>query len=650
MRFRSEIQLRTSVVLLLAGTLLATLVIVGSGILGFMVKHISDQNQLHISRTATEMTERIEAFLSEIESRVVLVSQLYPHLPAHKISEMLESARQPNLEAIYSINSRGKLAAASVANISEARRQELYGIDLSAYRAFFGLSTDHQNLRWSDKHTSAVTGVVTVGLAVPIEATDGIIIAELPLDTLLKISNISRVANSLDYWIIDSRGEVVADTHPTELGETNLYNLPVVQAGFSGEPLPRTMSFGGTIYHVSAAYSDALGWLVVSRIPARLENPRLREVVMVVLITAFGSILVGLILVPLWAQGIVRPIREAARRAHQIASGTTMQGWPRGRIRELNQLSSDLQVMSDAIALREEELRLLNEDLENRVDLRTKELTRSNQKLEVALATVERTRDELIQSEKLAALGRLVAGVAHELNTPLGNGRIAVSALALRLEKFEKSLTQGLLRSELDSFVKAVATSTSIADKNLLRASELVRSFKDVAADRASSRRRIFVLKEIVDEVLLTLTPVLKPLPIRVETEIPDNLSFDSYPGDLGQVLTNLIVNSATHGFRKKGGTISISAEKSEANHVFIRVRDDGAGMSKAVMKQVFDPFFTTAIGRGGTGLGLFVTFNSVTNVLGGTITIDSQAGEGTLFTIWIPLVAPFGKAVKEPF
>jgi len=233
-----------------------------------------------------------------------------------------------------------------------------------------------------------------------------------------------------------------------------------------------------------------------------------------------------------------------------------------------------------------------------------------------------------------------VAGIAHELNTPLGNGRMAVSALALKLVHFEKRLDEGLLRSELTGFLKAVGKSTEIAEKNLLHASELIGSFKEVAADRAASRRRKFDLQEIVDEVLLTLTPMLKQLPIEVKVELPENLSFDSYPGELGQVLTNLIVNAATHAFQEQSGIITISATKAEPGHAVILVQDDGAGMPKSVVKRAFDPFFTTTMGQGGTGLGLFITFNSVTNVLGGTISLTSQLGEGSLFTIRVPLTA----------
>ncbi len=156
----------------------------------------------------------------------------------------------------------------------------------------------------------------------------------------------------------------------------------------------------------------------------------------IVLAGFVGSALVGLLLAPLWAQGIVRPLQGVATRANQIARGERPTVWPTGSIAELNRLSSDLETMADAIAGREEELRRLNEELEDRVAHRTGELNRSNQDLSAALEIVKKAKDELIQSERLAALGRLVSGVAHELNTPLGNGRMAITGLGDRLACF----------------------------------------------------------------------------------------------------------------------------------------------------------------------------------------------------------------------
>ena len=641
MILRSGLSLRASVTLLLLGTVLVTLAIVGSGILLATLARIEQESQKHVTQAAAEMLERVEASLEDVEARVSLAGTASKNLPVEALTRVLAQARRPTLHAIYVIDARGKLVAASVAGSSAARVSELTGIDLSKY-PFFTAAMESGIAKWSDKHISAVTGEVTLGLAVPIQGGAGVVIAELPQSTLLKISQVVQGAGDLDYWIVDSKGEVVVDTNPAQGEKVNVYSMPIVFAGLRGEPLPQTLTFGGRRYQASASYSDSLGWLVVSRTPAGLENRRVRETVGIVFITLVGSVLVGLLLAPLWAQGIVAPLRAVAGRAHDIANGAMPAIWPRGRITELNRLSDDLATMAGAIQRREEELRRINEELEDRVEQRTMDLARSNEELNVALTTIEQAKDELIQSEKLAALGRLVAGVAHELNTPLGNGRMAITTLADKQVRFEKSLAEGLRRSELDAFIQGVQTSTDIAERNLVRASRLIASFKQVAADRTASRRRKFRLLEVVDEVVLTVSPSMKHRAIRTRVAIPDDIQLDSYPGELGQVLTNLIENCVTHAFvGRDKGSIEIAAGVTLQGQVTITLRDDGVGMEPEVARRAFDPFFTTSLGSGGTGLGLFIAHNAVTNVLGGSISLRSQPGEGARFDLRLPLVAP---------
>jgi len=642
MNFLPELRLRNSVILLIVATTFVTLAIVGSGILAVMVPRITQDNQALVERAAADMAARAEIFLADVEARVSRAGKLFSDGHVLRLSQSLDLVRGKTLEAIYILDRDGRLVAASLAGSRPEISRELIGNDLSTYPLFLD-ARDGGGPLWSDKHLSAVTGEVTLGLAVPLnDGERGVIVAELTLNQLLEFSRIAKGDGGLDHWIVDRRGEVVADTAGSSGERVNLYRLPIVAAGFQGTTLPETMDFGGHDYQVSAARSQSLGWLFVSRIPAGLENARLRETVTIVVVIFIGAVLIGLLLAPLWAQGIVRPLRAVARRAHQIAGGELPDAWPRGRIAEFNQLSSDLSVMADAIRRRETELRSLNEELEDRVAHRTEDLMKSNLDLSEALAAVEQARDDLIQAEKLAALGRLVAGVAHEMNTPLGNGRIAITTLMEKLTRFERGVAEGLRRSELESFVDGVRTSTEIAERNLLRASRLISSFKQVAADRTSSRRRRFQLLEVVDEVVLTLSPSMKRLPIEVRVAVPEDIRLDSYPGELGQALTNMIENCLIHGFAgRERGTIDITAEQLGVDQVLLKLSDDGVGMSPEVARRAFDPFFTTGLGQGGTGLGLFITHNSVTNVLGGTISLESQPDAGVRFELLLPLKAP---------
>lgn len=283
----------------------------------------------------------------------------------------------------------------------------------------------------------------------------------------------------------------------------------------------------------------------------------------------------------------------------------------------------------------EEDLQRLAETLENRVAERTGELESAN-------ASLSRAMEQLVQREKLASLGSLVAGVAHELNTPIGNALTVSTALSDIHREFATELANGTMRrSTLDRFVSENTEATALIERNLQRAATLISHFKQVAVDQASTRRRSFDLATLVDDVLSTLSPRLKRSPHRVELDIPAGLVMESYPGPLEQVLTNLIENSLIHAFAPgQAGVIRLSAEAADGR-IRLRYGDDGQGIPAAVQHRVFDPFFTTRLGQGGSGLGLYLVYNLVHGRLGGTIHLQEGNGPGACFIVEMPAVAP---------
>jgi PAS domain S-box-containing protein len=256
---------------------------------------------------------------------------------------------------------------------------------------------------------------------------------------------------------------------------------------------------------------------------------------------------------------------------------------------------------------------------------------------------LEQTQDELVRSEKLAALGSMVAGVAHELNTPIGNSLMVASHLVETSKKMKESLKSGLKKSMLDEFLGDTDTAGDVLVRNLSKAAELVSSFKQVAVDQTSSQRRSFNLAEMVAEVVTSLGPTIKKTPYIVEQSISTNILMESFPGPLGQVVTNLINNGIIHGFDGlKTGRIRIEAEKpAEGEPVILKISDDGKGIPASVLPRIFDPFFTTKLGQGGSGLGLNIVHNIVFGILGGRISAESTPGEGSCFTLALPLSAP---------
>ncbi|MDQ2106159.1 sensor histidine kinase [Azospirillum isscasi] len=275
-----------------------------------------------------------------------------------------------------------------------------------------------------------------------------------------------------------------------------------------------------------------------------------------------------------------------------------------------------------------------------------KALVAAKEEAERALHDLQQTQKSLVQAEKLASLGALVAGVAHEINTPVGIGVTASSYLAEQARQFKAGVANGnLRRRDLEEFVDRIEEGADMILGNLERACTLVQSFKQVAVDQTSEARRPFDLRGYLDGVLGSLTPQLKRTGHRVTLDCPDGLVMDSYPGALSQVVSNLVINALLHAFRPDlPGTMAITVRAdgppAEASAVVLDFADDGRGIPPEHIERIFEPFFTTRRAEGGSGLGLHIVYNIVTGTLGGRIAVASQPGAGCRFTIHLPLAA----------
>lgn len=271
------------------------------------------------------------------------------------------------------------------------------------------------------------------------------------------------------------------------------------------------------------------------------------------------------------------------------------------------------------------------------------ELRTAKEKAENALLELKTAQRNLIDSERLAALGGLVAGVAHEVNNPVGISLTVASSFARRAEIFEAELKSDrpLRRTRLEDFVNASQDAARQLVANLHRAGELIQSFKQVAVDRSHAERRKFNLREATDQIIASVRPVLRKAPVTLRIDVPDGLVIDGYPGSYGQILTNLFLNAATHAFSDgRAGKITISARARGTDDIEIVFADDGLGMSPDIQRQAFDPFFTTRRNEGGTGLGLHIVYNLVTQQLGGRMMLESRLDHGTIFRIIMPRAA----------
>lgn len=280
-----------------------------------------------------------------------------------------------------------------------------------------------------------------------------------------------------------------------------------------------------------------------------------------------------------------------------------------------------------------------NQALENRLSARTDALKESNQELLSTLEKLHEFQGQLVETEKMASLGDLVAGIAHEVNTPIGLGVTASSLLADKLSEIKTAFEDKTLKSsQLKKFLTDSDENVSIIFRNLERAAKLISSFKKVAVDQSSAESRTFNVKGLLDEVLLTLSAKIKSANVTISVICPDDLDINSKPGPINQILINLILNSIYHAFEGLDhGTIAINV-MNLSDQLHINYSDDGIGIDNSMKAKIFDPFTTTKRGSGGSGLGMHLVYNLVTQALDGHIVLEDDIEHGVSFDITFPV------------
>jgi signal transduction histidine kinase len=298
----------------------------------------------------------------------------------------------------------------------------------------------------------------------------------------------------------------------------------------------------------------------------------------------------------------------------------------------LNSMKSELKSLID-------EQQEMNRNLESKVQERTEDVEFKNRELTQTLSLVKETQKQLVESEKMASLGGLVAGIAHEVNTSIGIGVTAASHLAEKTNDFLRLIESGKLKkSDLGKYLDMATKSSEAILNNLQTATQLITSFKKIAVDQSSEVVQKIDLLYYINEVIISLRPKLKKTKISINVECDENLVLKSYPGAFSQLLTNLIVNSLVHAYEQGDeGVVKIIAT-SDNGRLHLLYQDDGKGIQEEYLEKIFDPFFTTKRGSGGSGLGLNIIYNLVTQKLSGSIVCKSEVGLGTSFIVDVPL------------
>jgi len=308
--------------------------------------------------------------------------------------------------------------------------------------------------------------------------------------------------------------------------------------------------------------------------------------------------------------------------------------------RAVNNMLERIEQQINKLQQAELEIRQLNQGLEAKINERTLALKSSNQDLLNTLETLHQYQNQIVETEKMASLGQMVAGVAHEVNTPIGLGVTASTLMQDKLADIQKAFDEKkLTSSQLARFLSESNENLGIIYRNLERAASLIRSFKQVAVDQSNENRRQFNVLQLMNEVLLSLRPNLKKTQHQVLLDCDPHLEVDSKPGPINQILINLIMNSLIHAFEHiEQGTISIDV-RIEQDRCLLHYRDNGAGVPEHIRKRIFDPFVTTKRGEGGSGLGMHLVYNLVTQALNGKIVLESALGEGVDILIDFPVI-----------
>jgi len=306
---------------------------------------------------------------------------------------------------------------------------------------------------------------------------------------------------------------------------------------------------------------------------------------------------------------------------------------------EFTQLSKVFNSLTETISNNIHEISKLNKELEQRVYERTEELEDANEELQASIYNLKQTQEKLIESEKMASLGSLVAGVAHEINTPVGIGLTGATHFLDLTKEIRESYDKDEMSQEVfENYLNNAKELTTLITSNLSRTAKLVKSFKQIAVDQSVEEKRRINLKEYLTDTIFSLGSITKKIDLDINILDSSSLEINTYPGYITQVFTNLIINSIKHGFKgHKKGTIELDIQRIE-NKVQLKYTDNGNGIKKENLNKIFDPFFTTNRESGGTGLGLNIIYNIVTSKLNGTITCSSEENKGVEFIIKFPI------------
>lgn len=525
---------------------------------------------------------------------------------------------------------------------------------------------------WTNPYYDPVTNITMLTNSAPFFDKQGeflgLVTGDLNFDTLQRLISDIHLNIKADVYLLSNDGQYLADSDPDKAMTIRITEDPnpslreAAKTMFNGQE-GMFSYFREGARRVYYAPIPGFDWtLAIDVSEAELFAPLDDLLYRMIKIFALAIAVVVAALL-LYSRYIINNIKLVNQFSTAIVQGDLRNSLEVRSKDEFGQMTENLNKMM-------ENLKGINEELELKVSLRTEELTATNQELiamndeildandklnaeivkrlklqqeiqakntelSVAMENLKNTQSYLIQSEKMASLGVLVAGIAHEINTPIGVSITAASHFYELVRDLKNEFKESIPdKKTTDEYLSDMVEVSSMIQSNLSRASSLIKSFKQISADQSSEERRTFNIKSYIEEVIFSLRPQLKKTKIQVVVSCEEDILINNYPGAFSQILTNLIINSLTHAFDLESeGNIVIKAEM-EDNWLLIHYSDNGKGISSDILPKIFDPFFTTNRSNGGTGLGLYILYTLINQKFGGTIECKSNPGKGTEFII----------------
>lgn len=463
---------------------------------------------------------------------------------------------------------------------------------------------------------------VLVGIA-PVKAQKGVV-GGVILGTTISDSLLKQIKKGKNEHIIAfSKGKIIASTLETtekQFGEVPTADTsPVVIKLASQRYLSKTISISGL--------NDSILNLVLLKSMIPLQKSQQELWTAIIIFTLLGAVIT--VFIGSFIGGLIaKRVEKLTLATKKLAKGEFTTRIDSDGNDEINTLAQSFNLMTEQLTKRDRKIRVQVKELENK-----------NEQLNQTLQKLQEAQTQIIAQEKLASLGSLTAGIAHEINTPIGIGVTAASVLEEKTKNLLQSYEIGeMKRSDLIKYLDSASMSSQMLLVNMNRAAELIQSFKKVAVDQSSGEKRIFNVKEYLKEILIQLKPKLKVTKHQIEIQGSNSLNIDSYPGAFSQIITNLTINSLMHAYEKlERGNIVIKYAREDEDFI-LEYQDDGKGIPDDNLNKIFEPFFTTKRNQGGTGLGLHIIYNIVTQKLLGSINCESDSGIGTKFTIRFPV------------